>query len=89
MIGVLGEWKADVNKQDKAGWTPLMFAAVEGNLQAVILLSSLGADPTIENRYHETACTLAGKSGRPADIRERIVRILKYDKSLENGGSQR
>lgn len=55
---------ADVDKQDKDGWTALLFAATEGQEQAVRLLLSAGADPNFAGNKGETPLLCAVMSGK-------------------------
>lgn len=52
-----------VNAQDKDGLTVLMYAARKGNLDAVNLLLSLGADPSVKNHDQQNAADLAINAG--------------------------
>lgn len=52
-----------VNAQDKDGLTVLMYAARKGNLEAVNLLLSLGADPSVKNHDQQNAADLAKNAG--------------------------
>jgi RNA polymerase primary sigma factor len=52
-----------INAQDKDGLTVLMYAARKGNLEAVNLLLSLGADPGIKNHDQQNAADLAKNAG--------------------------
>lgn len=54
-----------INAQDKDGLTVLMYAARKGNLEAVNLLLSLGADPSIKNHDQQNAADLAKNAGFP------------------------
>lgn len=52
-----------INAQDKDGLTVLMYAARKGNLDAVNLLLSLGADPDVKNNDQQNAADLAINAG--------------------------
>jgi len=41
----------DVNTRHTLGWTPLMVAAVNGNVNAVKVLLELGADPNLKEEF--------------------------------------
>lgn len=51
--------KADVNKRDAYGETPVMIAADKGCLQAIEVLVDAGADISIKTKKHESALTFA------------------------------
>ena len=59
LVKVLIERKIDVNGRDATGTTGLMYAAYCGQAEAVQLLLSAGADPSIKYRGEETALDLA------------------------------
>ena len=63
----------DINKRDEQGWTVVMIAAGEGQLDVVNLLIKRGADLNLVNEKHfgMTALMLAAKFGHKT-----IVRIL-------------
>jgi ankyrin repeat protein len=58
---------SDVNAKDGIeGWTPLMFAAGEGQLEVVTLLLKHGAKPEIKDTDNETARDFAVRKGHTA-----------------------
>jgi hypothetical protein len=62
-IKELLESDADVNWQDEQGWTPLNWAAGKGNLEAVKLLVSRGADVFKVGRDQRTPYLIALAAG--------------------------
>ncbi|ESP03945.1 hypothetical protein LOTGIDRAFT_110007 [Lottia gigantea] len=69
------ECGADINYQDKFGWTALMCASVESHVTTVRFLLKIGADTNVTNNSKQTAIDLARKSKR-----SKIVDILeKWD----------
>jgi hypothetical protein len=60
---------ADVDKQDKDGWTALIFAATQGHEIAVDLLLKEGADPNIAANKGETALLGAVMTGKTTIVR--------------------
>ena len=73
IVQILIERKADVNNQDRNGFTALMWIAYrrmrleptirELDLKTAKLLLDAGADPNIRNNYGQTALDLALKDG--------------------------
>ena len=63
IVKLLIEKGANVNFQDKIGYTALMFAAVEGHEPIVQLLSRMGADHHMKSRDGDTASTVAAEEG--------------------------
>lgn len=61
-----------INACDQFGWTALMMASYEGNLDIVKVLLRLGANIHIQNKQQQTAMTLAERAKHDA-----IVRFLK------------
>ncbi len=73
---------AEINKQDKGGYTPLMLAARMGMEESVELLLNNGADPWILDNSGKTAAGIARDAGfeRIADIiEEHANSIGDYD----------
>ncbi|TFE01009.1 ankyrin repeat domain-containing protein [Jeotgalibacillus salarius] len=58
----------DVNTQNEAGWTPLMFAADYGFTESAQVLMELGADPELQNDSGESALDIALKYDNKALI---------------------
>ncbi len=54
---------AEINRQDKGGYTPLMLAAWAGIEESVILLLDNGADPWILDNSGKTAAQIARDAG--------------------------
>lgn len=54
---------ADVNVQQKNGYTPLHLAAVNGNIDLIILLLEHGANVRLQNDTYQTAADLAYEKG--------------------------
>jgi len=69
---VLLNHKANVNKQDKEGYTPLMRAAFNSHDEIVKLLLAKGADPKLKEKKGKTALDLAEENKCTA-----VVEILK------------
>ena len=61
---LVGEGGADVNKAGRGGWTPLMWASLEGKEDAVRVLLELGADVGVREDEGETALDVARRTGR-------------------------
>ncbi len=59
--------------RNKYGWSLLMLAAMHGRTDIVELLIEVGADPTVENKFGDTAKGLAQLKGfqRTAEAIER------------------
>ena len=74
-IKLLIEQGVDINTRDKAGYTALMYASMNGRLDIVTYLIENGADVNLEDEYGTTALFFAqyyGESGYPD-----IVKLLK------------
>ncbi|MBP3943545.1 ankyrin repeat domain-containing protein [Sphingobacteriaceae bacterium WQ 2009] len=54
---------ADVNAQQKNGYSPLHLAAVNGNIDLIILLLEHEADVKLQNDKYQTAADLANEKG--------------------------
>jgi len=53
-----------LNPRDKYGWTPMYCAAHHGNIEVVMLLLELGADPSVSNAQNKTPLHCAVSQGR-------------------------
>ncbi|MBS0236277.1 MAG: ankyrin repeat domain-containing protein [Proteobacteria bacterium] len=58
-LETIAQHKQLLNKQNKAGATPLHIAAMSGHIDAVSVLSNFGADFKIKNAYGMTALDIA------------------------------
>jgi ankyrin repeat protein len=63
---------AEVNWRNAGGWTPLMIAAAERHLEAVVVLLEAKADPNQRNAYGRTALMFAARYGQLAIV-ERLL----------------
>lgn len=71
---------ADVNQQDKHGWTPLNWAAGKGNGELVVLLLQHGADVFKVGRDQRTPQKIALAAGHVE-----VVKILRQAESQIQG----
>ncbi|HSE18780.1 MAG TPA: ankyrin repeat domain-containing protein [Pyrinomonadaceae bacterium] len=60
---------AEVNQPDKQGWTPLSWAAGQGELEIVEELIQHGADPFLTGRDLRTPQMIALAAGRPEVVK--------------------
>lgn len=65
MAAVILRYNPNVNLVDEIGYTALISAAFNGHMEAVKLLMSNGADPTIRNDENLTASEAAAEMGFP------------------------
>src|SRR6185369_9062568 len=75
------ESDAEVNQQDKQGWTPLNWAAGKGNLDLIELLLQHGADPLAVGRDLRTPQLIALAAGHAE-----AVKLLRQAEAKANGG---
>lgn len=59
------ENNADVNMQDKEGWTALHYASLSGNLEFAQFLLENGADPKLENKNEKKSLDFAIMRNHP------------------------
>jgi hypothetical protein len=62
----------DPNYRNPGGWTPLMIAAAERHLEAVVVLLAAKADSNLRNSYGRTALMFASRYGQLAIV-ERLL----------------
>jgi ankyrin repeat protein len=74
IIRLLADYGADINKQNKYGYSPLLLACEQNNIDAAKKLLLLGANPKIENYKNDDALKLAIKNN--SDTLSNI--LLKY-----------
>jgi ankyrin repeat protein len=71
---------AEVNQQDKQGWTPLNWAAGKGDLEIVEALLERGADPFLVGRDLRTPQMIALAAGR-----SEVVKALRRAEQQRQG----
>ena len=80
IVEALAERGANVNVKNVVGWTPLIWAAARGNIDAVKVLLEKNADPNIKalatGARGDTSQTTALLEGRKCDSPETMSRIL-------------
>lgn len=71
IVEVLLKAGANVNLRGSDGWSPLMCACYQGNVEVAKLLLAHGADPSFKDGYDRTAADLAehSKSGNTEELR--------------------
>lgn len=76
-VKVLVETGANINATDNLSWTPLLWAAAFGNVDAVRMLLELGADPNRKGKVGSgTGITSALQEGRKSGNPEEISKLL-------------
>lgn len=70
---------ADINLQDVIGWTPLMWAAFEGNKPVVQRLLELGANAGVQSVHGDTALSIAEQLGY-----ENTAALIRTVKRVDN-----
>jgi hypothetical protein len=81
-VRALIESGADINQQDKQGWTPLNWASGKGDLEMVELLLQHGSDPFTVGRDLRTPQMIALAAGQ-ADV----VKLLRRAEAQVKGGA--
>lgn len=66
---------ADVNARDSSGWTALMYASRDGNIEIINLLVENGADTNIKDNYGRTAIMIASEYEKK-DVEELLFSSL-------------
>ena len=82
IVNFLFDRGANVNMQDKEGYTALMLAAQNGHTNIVEILLSRGADPMIKNITNQTALDLCPDNRQ--DIKDILTQAMDAQESMSN-----
>lgn len=63
LLELLLQKGANPNVQTNDGWTPLMFAGVNGNMEVLQILIDYGADIKLKNNENKTICEIRNTDG--------------------------
>ena len=77
IIKLLVEFGADINARNEYGYTPLMFAVIQGNIEATKTLVELGADVTVKDNEGKTALDYTKDSITEEILKKAIDKIAK------------
>jgi ankyrin repeat protein len=83
IVKALIESGAEVNRQDKQGWTALNWAAAGGKVEMIELLLENGADPFAVGRDLRTPLMIALAAGQAEAVRV----LRRAEAQAENGGA--
>jgi ankyrin repeat protein len=81
MVRILISYRADLNKRDSQGNTPLVYAVRKNRLQTAEILIKNGARPNTGNRMGETPLELASREGNGD-----MVKLLINSRGLAGSG---
>lgn len=73
----------DLNQRDESRFSAVMVAAAGGHVEAFRLLVNAGADVEIQNKYGETAITLA-EANQNSDAFKKVLTEYAYAKGNQN-----
>jgi len=85
MVQLLVQAGIDINEQDQGGWTALMLAASDGDVDAARALIEAGADVNLRNKNGDTALKVATS---PDQNQPRAARSAKVAAILRAAGAK-
>jgi ankyrin repeat protein len=85
LILQLTDVPTDVNVRDEYGWTPLLWAAMNGHTDIVQVLLAAGANPNTRNKYGWTPLMWAAGQGYSEIVRSLIASGARLNAQDQNG----